>query len=317
MGVVDRHPGSRLVPRALLMTATLADRAGDEAGVQAALVRLLDAHPDSRETPQALYLLGQSAEARGQRDNAAHAYRELRVLAPTTAWAEGAEDRLDLLAAAGITVPALTLDQRLTRAERLLRGGVPKTAADEAERIASEASDSSIVVRALRVVADGAQKLGRHEAAARALALAVPRAAPELRGGLRLEEARLLLRAGQRERAFEVLAKVAASGRDADAAQALWMRARALEDARRPAEAVTVYRTLVARYPKREIAGAALWRLGWNAYLKGGAREAAQHWGKLIDATGNRSYRLAALYWRARATERTSPARSSSATRPR
>jgi soluble lytic murein transglycosylase len=81
------------------------------------------------------------------------------------------------------------------------------------------------------------------------------------------------------------------------------MRARALEDARRPADAVTAYRALAARYPKREVAGAALWRLGWNAYLKGDAREAAQHWGKLVDATGNRPYRLAALYWRARATE--------------
>lgn len=303
MGVVDRHAASRLAPRALLMAATLADRAGDEAGVQAALVRLLDGHADSGETAQALYLLGQSAEARGQRDNAARAYRELMVLAPTTGWADGAADRLGVLAAAGITAPALTLDQRLDRAERLLRGGVPKTAADEAERIASEARDPSIVVRALRVVADGAQRLGRHEAAAKALALAIPLVAPERQGELRLEEARLLLRAGQRERAFEVLAKVAASGRESDAAQALWMRARALEGARRPADAVAVYRTLVSRYPKREVAGAALWQLGWNAYLKGDAREAAQHWGTLIDATGNQPYRLAALYWRARATQ--------------
>jgi soluble lytic murein transglycosylase len=303
LGVADHHPGSRLTPRALLMAATLADRAGDEASTQATLVRLLDMHPDSREAPQALYLLGQSAEARGQRDHAARAYRELMVLAPTTGWAAGAADRLGLLAAVGITAPALTLDQRVDRAERLLRGGVPKAAADEAELIASEARDPSIVVRALRVVADGAQRLGRHEAAAKALALAIPRVPPDRQGALRLEEARLLLRAGQRDRAFEVLEKVAATGLEADAAQALWMRAHALEDARRPADAITAYRALAARYPKREVAGAALWRLGWTAYLRGDAREAAQHWGKLVDTTGNRPYRLAALYWRARATE--------------
>jgi soluble lytic murein transglycosylase len=81
------------------------------------------------------------------------------------------------------------------------------------------------------------------------------------------------------------------------------MRARALEDAQRPAEAIAVYRTLAKRYPKREVAGGALWRLGWHAYLKGDARVAAQQWDKLVDATGNRPYRLAALYWRARATE--------------
>ena len=50
--------------------------------------------------------------------------------------------------------------QRLERAERLLRGGVPKTASDEAERIATESQDPSIVVRALRVVADGARPPG-------------------------------------------------------------------------------------------------------------------------------------------------------------
>ena len=303
IAVAERDTGSRLAPRALLMAATLADRAGDEAGAQTALVRLLDAHPDAPEAPQALYMLGQSAEARGQLDNAARAYRELRVLAPTTAWADGAVDRLDVLTAGGVTVPALTLDQRLDRAERLLRGGVPKTAADEAERIVSEARDPSIMVRALRVVADGAQRLGRHEAAAKALALAIPRVAPERQGSMRLEQARLLLRAGQRDRAFDVLAKVAATGSEADAAEALWMRARALEDAQRPAEAIAVYRTLAKRYPKREVAGGALWRLGWHAYLKGDARVAAQQWDKLVNATGNRPYRLAALYWRARATE--------------
>jgi len=303
LGVVDHHPRSRFAPRALLLAAWLADRADDEAGVQSALVRLLDAYPDAREAPQALYLLGHSAEARGQRDNAARAYRELMVLAPTTGWADGAADRVGVLAAGGTAVPPLTIDQRVDRAERLLRGGVPKTAVDEAERIASEARDPSIVVRALRVVADGAHRLGRHEAAAKALALAIPRVAPERQGAMRLEEARLLLRAGQRERAFEVLTKVAASGSEGDAAEALWMRARALEDAQRPADATAVFRTLATKYPKREIAGAALWRLGWNAYLKGDAREAAQHWGKLVDATGNRPYRLGALYWRARATE--------------
>jgi soluble lytic murein transglycosylase len=312
MGVTDRHADSRLAPRALLMGATLAAREGDEAGVQAALTRLLDSYPESREAPEALYLLGQSAEARGQRDNAVHAYRELRVLAPTTGWADGATDRLEVLAAAGIAVPPLTLDQRLDRAERLLRGGVPKTAGDEAERIAGEAHDPSIIVRALRVVADGAQRLGRYEAAAKALALAVPRVAPERQGALRLEQARLLLRAGQRDRAFEVLARVAASGSEADAAEALWMRARALEDAQRPADASAVYRTLATRYPKREIAGAALWRLGWNAYLKSDPREAAQQWARLVD-TGNRPYRLPALYWRARATEES---RSRSAAAP-
>ncbi|HEY2994221.1 MAG TPA: transglycosylase SLT domain-containing protein [Methylomirabilota bacterium] len=302
VAVADRHKDSRLAPRALLAAATLALRAADDAGAQALLVKLLEAYPDAREAPEALYLLGQSAEARGQRDNAAHAYRELRVLAPTTGWAEGAEDRLAALAASGTAVPALTLAQRVDRAERLLRGGVPKTAADEAERIVDEARDPSLLVRALRVVADGFQRLGRYETSAKALGAMIPRVAPEQRDGLRLEQARLLLRAGKRERALEILARVVANGADADSAEALWLQGRALEDAQRPGDAAAVYRTLVARHPHREVAGFGLWRLGWNAYLGGRPAEAAALWTKL-DATGNRIWKLPGLYWRARATE--------------
>ncbi|HEU4369790.1 MAG TPA: transglycosylase SLT domain-containing protein [Methylomirabilota bacterium] len=304
-GVAERHPGSRLAPRGLLMAATLAARAGDDKVAQAALARLLDAYPEAREVPVALYLLGQTAEARGRRDDAAHAYRELLVQAPTTGWADGATDRLAVLAATGTPMPPLTLDQRLDRAERLLRGGVPKTAADEAQRIAGEARDPSIVVRALRVVADGARRLGRYEAAASALALAIPRAPAERQAGLRLEEARLLIRAGRRERALEILGRIASTGSEADAAEALWLRARTLEDAQRPVEATAAYRALATRYPKREVAGDALWRLGWSAYLRGDAREAAGHWSRLAQVSGNRAYRLAALYWHARATEDT------------
>jgi soluble lytic murein transglycosylase len=302
LALADHHSDSRLAPRALLRGATLASSAGDETAVQATLLRLLDSYPESREVPEALYLLGQSSEALGRADHAAQTYRQLLVVAPTTGWADGAADRLGVLAATGVVVPPLTLDQRVDRAERLLRGGVPKTAAEEAERIAGEARDPSLLVRALRVVADGAQRLGRHEAAAKVLTLAIPRVPAERQAALHLDEARLLLRAGQRERAFAALNRVATTGSDGEVAEALWMRAQALEDAQRPADADAVYRTLATRFPKREIAGAALWRLGWGAYLKGDTRAAAQHWAHLVDR-GSRSYRLAALYWRARALD--------------
>ena len=302
IGLADHHADSRLAPRALLQAATLSSAAADEAEAQSTLLRLLDAYPDSREVTEAIYLLGQSAEALGRRDDAAHTYRQLLVLAPTTGWADGAADRVEALAASGIAIPALTPEQRIDRAERLLRGGVPKTAADEAERIAGEVRDASVVVRALRVVADGAQRIGRYEAAAKLLAVAIPRVPAERQPGLRLEQARLLLRAGQRERGFAVLDRVAADGSEGEVAEALWMRAQALENAQRPAEAAAVYRTLAARFPRREIAGAALWRLGWTSFLKGDPRAASQQWSRLLD-TGNRAYRLAALYWRGRAAD--------------
>ena len=304
LSVADRYRDGRLAPRALLMAATLAAASGDDEASQKILVRLLDAYPEAQVAPAALYLLGMTAEARGQLETAALAYRELTILAPTTGWADGGADRLAALDTAGIRLPRLSLTQRIDRAERLLRGGVPRTAADEAERIASESRDPSIALRALKVMAAGAQKLGRHEMAARALGLAVGRAPAELRPGLRLEQARLLAQAGQRERAVTLLATVAASGADAEAAEALYRRARLLEELERFGDAAAAYTSVADRFPSREVAGASLWRLGWAAYTKGDARAAERRWARLAELPGGRAYRIAGLYWAGRARER-------------
>lgn len=305
--VADRYRDSRLAPSALLLASALASRAGDEAAAQAMLVRLIGAYPDAPEIPEALYLLGMSAEARGQGEQAVAAYRELTLLAPTTGYAAGASDRLAILAQGGLRIPQFSLPQRVDRAERLLRGGVPQTAADEAERIASEARDPGLAVRALRIVAQASQRLGRYDVAARAIEMAVSRAPSDRKPGLQLEQARLLARAGQKDKALPVLARVAAAGAEAEAAEARYLNARLLEDLGRDAAAEEAYRTLAARYPAREVAGSALWRLGWIAYLRGDARGAEQGWTRLAEIPGGRALRLGALYWTARAKEQQGP----------
>jgi soluble lytic murein transglycosylase len=304
VSIADGHPTSRLAPSALLVGATLAVRAGDEVEAQALLKRFIGAYPDAPELPRALYLLAMTGEARGQHEAAALAYRELTILAPASEWADGASARLDALAAAGVTVPALSVGERLDRAERLLRGGVAETAVEEAERIAAEAAEPGLVVRALQVVAEASGRLRRPEVAARALEMAAARAPADRQPGLRLDQGRQLLRAGRHERALAVLAVVERTGTQAVASEALFIRARVLENLNRTAEATTAYRTLVSRYPAREVAGRALWRLGWLAYLGGDARGAEQTWLRLSELPGGRGYRIGAFYWAGRARER-------------
>ncbi|MBI4637079.1 MAG: transglycosylase SLT domain-containing protein [Candidatus Rokubacteria bacterium] len=305
VAIADHYRDGRLAPPALLLAATLASRSGDEALAQALLVRLVESYPDAAELPEALYLLGMVGEARGQLEPAALAYRELTVLAPATGYAEAAGDRLAALAAAGVRLPQLSLAQRIDRAERLLRGGVPALAADEAERVAGETGDAGITVRALRVVSDAAAKLGRYGMAARALGLALGRVPASQKPGLQLEHGRLLDRAGERERALAAFAAVEATGAEAEAAEAAYARARLLDELGREAEAVGAYQAVVLRYPARAVAGAALWRLGWLAYLSGDRGEAEQDWTRLADLPGGRAYRIPALYWAGRAREET------------
>ena len=303
LGVADRWRESRLAPRALLLAATLASRAADDAQAESLLVRLVDAYPDAAEVPEALYLLAMSAEARGARDLAAKTYRRLQLQDPASGYADGAADRLAALEATGLRLTAFTLEERLTRAAGLLRGGAPGPAADEADRIVTDARDGAVVLRALRIAGDAARRLGRWETAARALERALPLAPVAQRPALQLERAKLLVRAGQRREPLALFAEVAAAGRDTEAAEALYQRARLLEDLDRSPEAVDVYRLVAARFPGHDAAAASLWRLGWLAWLKGDARAAGERWARLAGPGGSRVYRLAALYWTGRVRE--------------
>ena len=303
LSVAEKYPTSRLAPRALLQTATLDLRAGQDAAAQTVLVRLVDTYPDAPELPAALYLLGLSAEARGQLDAAAQAYREIRILAPASGYADGAEDRIVALQTLGVHVPSLTPAQRAERAERLLRADVPNTAMSEAERLVDEVKGDPIAARALRVIADGARRLGRHELAGRTLGLLVDRSPVERRPALRLEQARLLVRAGERARALTTLDAVVSTGPDADKAEALYLKGRVLEDQAREAEATAVYRLVAANHPTREAAAASLWRLGWLAYGKRDAQGAQRSWTRLAELGSAGSYRYPALYWAGRARE--------------
>ena len=118
------------------------------------------------------------------------------------------------------------------------------------------------------------------------------------------------MRAGQRHKALALFTAVAAAGSEAEASEALDQQARTLDDLERDGEAATAYRALATRYPKREVAGAAMWRLGWLAYLRGDVKGAAQQWARLTEAPGGRAYRTAAIYWRARATDQLTGAAS-------
>lgn len=313
VAVADYHAASRLAPAALLQGATLAGQAGDDTAAQGLLERLLTTYPDAMEVPEALYLLGMIFEARGQTDSAVLLYQELRVLAPASGWAEGATDRLEPLAASGVTVPPLTMAERVERAERMLRGGVAKTAFDEAERIAQQTRDTGFTVRALRVMADAAQRMNRHETAARTLETLGARVPAERRAGLRLEQGRLWVRANQRERALTVFASVEGSGTDAEVAEAIFLKGRTLDELDRLVPAAAAYRTVATRYPAREVAGASLWRLGWLEYLRGDAQAAARTWLRLVEISGGRAWRQPALYWAGRATEQSGSRESAEA----
>jgi len=303
LSVVERYPKSRLAPRALLLAATIDLRNDQDASAQTVLVRLINSYPSAAEVPDALYLLAMTAEALGQLDAAALTYRDVRLLVPASGYADGASDRIAVLQAAGVRLPPLTAAQRVERAERLLKANVPDAAMSEAQSIVDEVKDGAVVTRALRVVADSARNLRRYDVAARTLGLVVDRSSAERRPGLKLEQARLYVRAKDPARALTGLESIAGAGTEAEKAESLYLKARVLEDLNREADAITAYRAVAAQFPNREAAAASLWRLGWMAWVKRDVTSAQKSWTRLAELGSAGAYRLPALYWTGRARE--------------
>src|SRR5262249_47913193 len=153
------------------------------------------------------------------------------------------------------------------------------------------------------IVADASARLRRYEVAARTLALVADRVGAERRPAVRLEQARLLRRAGQRAKALAVLTSVEGAPKEYEAAEAGYLKGEMLEDMDRLTEAASTYRALANRYPARNVAGLALWRLGWIAYLSGDLGSAEQTWVRVSELPGGRALRVPALYWAGRVRE--------------
>jgi peptidoglycan lytic transglycosylase len=297
-----RFPDRRVGRAALLLAAELAGRAGDEARAEALLRRFLVNDPDSPEAPEALYLLGASFEAQGARENAAQTYRELTLLAPASDYAAGADGRLQALAQAGVTLPAPTLVEQLARAARLLRAGQAEMARTEAAQVAAVAPDRDLARQALAVAATALARQRRYEAAALVVQGALARAPDDDRPALALERGRLLYRADKLGAALEALEGVDDT-QEAEAAEAEYLRGLVLEERGQLADAALAWERTVARYPARDVAASALWRLGWLAYLGGDPAGAAERWVRLRELRQGQRYRTQAGYWAGRARQ--------------
>ena len=290
-----RFPDGRVGRAALLLAAQLAARAGEEPRAAALLRRFLQTNGESPDTPEVLYLLAASFETQGARDNAAQTYRELTLLAPASEYAAGAEDRLQALAQAGVTLPPLAPGDEAVTAEENFRRYLEITT-----RIWNRIEGDSGALRRLRELTTARQR--RYEAAAAVLEEALARAPDEGRPALALERGRLLYRADKSREALAALEGVDDS-QEAEAAEAEYLRGLVQEDTGQLAEAALAWERTVARYPGREIAASALWRLGWLAYLAHDWPGAADRWTRLRELAGGQRYRTPAAYWAGRARE--------------
>jgi soluble lytic murein transglycosylase len=234
---------------------------------------------------------------------ASRAFSEVWLQAPGSAQAYEAARQLRVLEERGLGQMTATPRERIDRAERLASAGLGESACSEAQALLDAGLPPDLTARAFTVLAEVARRAGRPEAAVAAAERAIAELPPDRRAAWWLELARLQQRRN-REASLAALDRLAREyPKSPEVAEGLLLRARLLEGAGRGAEAEAVYQQLAADHADVEAGGAALWQLGWIAWLRGTPVEAAARWARLLSVRGGQSHREAATYWIGRAHE--------------
>jgi peptidoglycan lytic transglycosylase len=296
-------PESRLAPSALVRAATVLSSAGDEGEAVTLFRRFLARHGDHAEAPAARLALAQALLTEGRTTEAVRVLNDLWIQAPAAPEAESAARQLRVLGDRGLAGPPPETRERVDRAERLLAAGLGDTAQREAEGLLTDGLPTDLRERALKIVLDASRRAGRYDAAKAAITRALSTLPPERQPPWLLDLAQLEKRRSPRL-ALATLDKLAREyPKSPQAAEALLLKARLLEEASKVSEARTVYEKIAGEHPDEAEAGAALWRLGWLAWFRGAYTEVAASWSRILAIRGGRGYREAATYWLGRVDE--------------
>jgi soluble lytic murein transglycosylase len=292
-----------LVASALLQAATVLSGAGDDAGAATVLRRFLASHADHPGAARARLALGQALLADGRTADALRTFGDLWILFPASPEAHTAGQQLRVLSDRGVPVPLPTARERVERAERLLAAGQRDRAQREAEELLADGLPPELQGPALKLIFEVSRRAGRYETAQATIARGLSSLPPESRPVWLLDLARLE-RPRSRDRALATLDRLLREHPGSpEAAEALLLRGRVLEEASRTKEAEATYRRLVDTSPGGAEEAAGLWRLGWLNWFRGAYAEASGSWARILGGRGGQAYREAAAYWVARADE--------------
>jgi soluble lytic murein transglycosylase len=267
----------------------------DEVGARAAYSAALAETRDGARRASLLRLIGRSEERSGEDRAAGITWRLIWASHPTSAEAEQASHRLDLIEAHLGESLRRASDWR-RRGDQLYRESHNEEALEAFDRALDLGLPKSEATRTRKQRAQTLFRLRRYPDA-----LAAFSALPQT-GDVPIWTARSMARADrvpESIQAFETLAKKGGANR----LQAHYLAALLLDGRDRDAEARAHFEVLAEDPGRGELYRDALWRLGWSDYRRGDYRVAADRFEKLAEATSDPIDRLRPLYWQARAVE--------------
>ncbi len=302
-GFVERFADSTLLPAALLALVDAEYRLGRWADAEHDGRRFLKAAPNHPEAGRVLVRLAEVHAAQGQVAEAIGELRRRWIEAPASTWGEAAREIADDLSARhGLPVAPLTAEERLLQAQRYAEASDFADAARDLEELLAQPTEPPLRHRALVQLAPVLGRLQRGAEGVPMLQAALAEPPTAWRPALLAELGRLYRRLGQPADAAPVLERLIAEHPDSPLVPDAWLAlARTRLDLDQPDAARAAFRAVATRFPDTPAAGTARWELGWQEYRAGRLRDAALTFRALSSA--GPGYRLAGLYWAARALD--------------
>ncbi|MBI3329482.1 MAG: transglycosylase SLT domain-containing protein, partial [Nitrospinae bacterium] len=252
-------------------------------------------------------LLGQGYEGLGLQEKAIIAFRTLYVQFPASPEANRAAARIEAWLPPERRFPGgLTLSERLERADRLAEAAECARAMPEVQRLSPDSLPHDLQARAIARLGLCAFKLRRYSEAAATLErfrqalVADERAAEALYvlGAARQRERRM----AEAEQVFlQLAAREPATSWNAKALVALGSLYEGRQDT---TQAIAAYTQLTTRFPGDDRADEMAWRIGWLRYGRQLFGAAVGDFATAADRFPRSMFVSNALYWQAKALER-------------
>jgi soluble lytic murein transglycosylase len=302
--LIKNYPDSPLLRAARLLQGDTLFDLGEHAAALPVYQQFVEKYASGNDALQAAYKSARCSEQLGDLSGAGKAYRTIWLNNPASSMAARAEDDLQRLTAAGTIVAAYTPQELFKRGTTLCDLRKFDQALKTFQGIAPVEPKSEFAQRLALKISQTLCRARRYteaEKALRALLAAEPRR--EIGREARYWLAKCLDKSGRDEEAFAAYQALSSSDPKADQADDAGLDAAFVRRfQKRPTEAVTVLKELLASHPATPLKERIYWEIGWNAYLAGDHASCRNYLPKLFEAE---NYRERALYWYGRSLQLT------------
>jgi soluble lytic murein transglycosylase len=298
-----RYPASLLNRRAEKLYADITYESGNYVAALKAYQGFIEKYPSGSDSVEALFQVARCREETGDRSGSTSIYRNIWLNNPTAAQSPKSQERLIELEKNGIKSVAYTAEELLRRASTLATQNEYSRALRVLRSIQTEGQTPDVVARIQLRTGMAYYRMRNWKDAEKILTKASDSMLPGIHSEARFWLAKSLERQDRNERAFELYMELAGDGKKKEFADDALIEAAGLRRSQgKYSEAARLFKQIAKNYPDSKYIQRAIWESGWCHYLAGEYIVAVDVFKSLLN---DETMREKAIYWLARALEKT------------